>query len=303
MADNEIRWGVAQRFEFLEWRAYWTGRVNRRDLEEKFQISTQQASIDLRNYQKVADGNIVYDTKEKAYIATSDFRPQFLSLSPDRFLLQLHALKTGAIDRAATWFEEIPPVDVAPPIVRGPEAYVLQELIQALAKGVGVRINYRSLTSEGMRTICPHAFAYDGQRWHVRAWCVEKLDFRDYVLGRILSIGPMVECKSNPPDDIEWNTHVTLRLVAHPGLNDSQRETIERDYRMKKGELEIPIRVALAYYFVRRHNLDLRGKEVTPERAQIFLSNYEEYLQVQETTKLRSKDTIAAHAGDPDRSG
>jgi len=41
MAENtNIPWGLAQRFEFIEWRAYWVGRLNRKDLEDEFKIST-----------------------------------------------------------------------------------------------------------------------------------------------------------------------------------------------------------------------------------------------------------------------
>ena len=66
MTERDVRWGLARRFEFMEWRAYWTGRVNRRDLEGQFGISTPQASADFREYMEAAPGNIEYDATEKA---------------------------------------------------------------------------------------------------------------------------------------------------------------------------------------------------------------------------------------------
>jgi hypothetical protein len=88
MADHdEVRWGLAQRFEFIEWRVYWTGRVNRGDLVERFGVSTPQASVDLRAYQETAPNNIHYDSTEKAYVALPSFRALYLDVSADRYLL------------------------------------------------------------------------------------------------------------------------------------------------------------------------------------------------------------------------
>ena len=45
-----VNWGVERRYEFIEFRLYWQGRINRSDLMEVFGISVQQASKDLSNY-------------------------------------------------------------------------------------------------------------------------------------------------------------------------------------------------------------------------------------------------------------
>src|SRR5262245_35569574 len=121
MADqSDLRWTVAQRYEFIEWRVYWVGHVNRRDLEAHFQISPSQASVDLRYYQHAAPNNIEYDASEKAYVQTRDFRPVFMKLSPERYLLQLQALNAGAVRKRDTWFDGIPSIEAAPNIARGP---------------------------------------------------------------------------------------------------------------------------------------------------------------------------------------
>jgi hypothetical protein len=272
-----IRWGVAQRFEFIEWKAYWDGRLNRGDLEREFAISTPQASVDLRNYQEAAPGNIEYDSSEKAYVATGNFHPQFLALSPQRYLRQLHGIKTRALDATDTWFDAIPPVDVVPNIAREPEAYTLRAVLKAIRMQGSIEVFYRSLTNTRNRVICPHALGHDGYRWHVRAWCTERQEYRDYVLGRILSVFDPQVCESDPPEDVEWNTFTKLILVAHPELDANQRAAVERDFRMDEGHLSVTLRVALAFYFVRRYNLDLRNNEIAPNRAQLFIKNYEEF--------------------------
>lgn len=292
--DTDIRWGLAKRFEFIEWRAYWVGRVNRKDLEDQFQISTPQASADFGRYQAAAPGNIEYNATEKTYVVSDDFRPKFLKLSPERYLLQMQALRSEAIQKSDTWFDQVPPVDVTPTIVRGPEAYTLRAIVKAIEARRALDINYLSLTRTGVRRVCPHALAHDGQRWHMRALSLEHSEYRDYVLGRVLSVSDPISSDADPADDLEWNTLVTLRLIAHPQLDAHQKATIEHDYRFKDGELLIPIRLALAFYFIKRNNLDLRNGEIKPERAQLFLQNYEEINSAVASMRERSKALVMA---------
>ena len=292
---SAVRWGVAQRFEFIEWRAYWDGRLNRGDLEREFNISTPQASVDLRNYQEASPGNIEYNSSEKAYVATSNFSPRFLNLSAERYLRQLHSLKIGVADIEDTWFESLPPIEIAPNIARGPEAYTLRAILRAVRLRQSIQVNYRSLTNARNRVILPHSLANDGYRWHVRAWCTEREEYRDYVLGRILSVFQPEPCETRPPEDVEWESFTKLVLIPHPGLSADQKETIARDYKIDNGELSVTMRVALSFYFIRRYNLDLRDGQLKPERAQLYLKNYDEVLADCEAAKAQAKELAAAH--------
>jgi predicted DNA-binding transcriptional regulator YafY len=152
-----------------------------------------------------------------------------------------------------------------------------------------MQINYQSLTNTRVRSICPHSLGHDGYRWHVRAWYPEKAQYRDFVLGRILSCTDPKPYLVKIPEDLMWDTFVQFVLIAHPRLDDVQKNAIERDFRLDGGHRAITMRLALAYYFVRRHNLDLRGDEVSPERSQLFLKNYEEYIQFRQMTEGQSK--------------
>jgi len=292
--DVDIRWGLAQRFEFIEWRAYWVGRINRKDLEDQFHISTPQASLDFKRYLEAAPGNIEYDGTEKTYVAKPTFEPKFLKLSAERFLRQLQAVKVGAIRLEDTWFEKMPPADVIPPITRASQPYALRAILQAIEVRKSVTIDYVSLQRQGPRIICPHALAHDGYRWHVRALSIERKEYRDYVLARIISVSSRPEaCNGDPADDVAWHRHIKLRLVAHPGLQPEQKATIEHDFRMRDGKLELDTRAALAFYFIRRHNLDLRDHpDMRPERAQLFLENLDEVTAAVEKAKEESKTLI-----------
>lgn len=286
--SSSVSWGVAQRYEFIEWRAYWDGRLNRGDLEREFNISTPQASVDLRNYQEAAPDNIEYNSSEKAYVATSRFHPRYLNLSAERYLRQLHSLKINVASIEETWFDALPPIEVLPTIARGVEAYTLRALLRTIRMGGSIKINYRSLTSSRNRVICPHSLANDGYRWHIRAWCMERKEYRDFVLGRILSVFPPEACDARAPEDVEWESFTKLVLVPNPGLTSDQQETIARDYKIENGELPVAMRVSLSYYFIRRYNLDLRDGQIPAERAPLFLKNYDEVIADSDAAKAQA---------------
>jgi predicted DNA-binding transcriptional regulator YafY len=291
--DTDIpRWNLKQRFEFIEWHAYWTGRVNRRNLEEHFGISTQQASIDFRRYQEAAPENIDYDASEKSYVATPSFRPQFLRLSPERYLRQLEAIRTKAIVKSETWFDELPPYATLPDINREPSAPTLRRILSAIDSGHALNINYASLSGKMVRKICPHALANDGYRWHVRALSFDHRDFRDYVLARVLSVGELEPCEVDPADDLEWQTECDLKLTAHPSLNADERAAVEQGFRFEGRELTIRTRLALAFYFIRRNDLDFRETDVPPQRTQLWLVNLEEIRTAIADAKQRTRQRL-----------
>ena len=66
--QRDLRWGVERRLEFIEFRLFWEGHVNRSDLIDSFGISVQQASTDLNRYLGLAPANMVYDKSGKAYV-------------------------------------------------------------------------------------------------------------------------------------------------------------------------------------------------------------------------------------------
>lgn len=286
---DDIRWGQKQRFEFIEWRAYWVGRVNRGDLEERFKISTQQASADLGSYQEVAQGNLRYDASGKTYIRTREFQPKYLKTSADHYLRQLNAIFIGTIATVNTCFGSLPPVAVTPTINRSVKPETLQSILEAIQARDEIDLVYQSLTNTRERTIAPHSLAFEGHRWHVRAWCSDHKDFRDFVLSRISSVGDCRPSAADPTDDMEWNTLVELRIAPHPALSDAQKSTIECDFCMDDGILPIETKVALSYYVIKRLNLDIAVNVLPPERQQVVLTNLDEVQSVQRRAKQETK--------------
>lgn len=50
-----MRWGVEKRLEFIEFRLFWEGGINRADIMEQFGVSVPQASKDLSRFEPVGD--------------------------------------------------------------------------------------------------------------------------------------------------------------------------------------------------------------------------------------------------------
>lgn len=278
---------LVPRFEFIEWRLFWEGQLNRSDLEHRFGISTPQASVDLRNYRDAAGENIEYNATEKRFVGTESMKPRFLQVSANRILLQLRAFVGGVLKREDLQFSEVPEVDVSPEIIRDVRAEVLRSILRAIRAKSAVAIEYQSLTSSRWRDIAPHALAFDGHRWHARAWCCERKEFRDFVLTRIKRLGKQKEAHFDPSHDLAWWTTMDLHLCPHPELGEEQRDAIARDYNMRDGVRKIEMRLSLAYYFIKRHNLDLDVLE--PARAQIILTNLTEVEAAIANARKKSK--------------
>ncbi len=291
--DGRRPWTQSRRFEFIEWKLFWEGQLNRIDLEDRFEISTPQASVDLRNYREAAGSNIEYNSTEKSYLPAPTMTPRFLKISADRLLLQLRAWLTGALPREDLWFKDIPQVDMAPDIIRHVDAEALRSILRAIKQREALELHYQSLTSSRRRKIAPHALAFDGFRWHIRAYCCENMEFRDFVITRISDIGKAEKAEFDPRDDALWNTRTTLRLCPHPKLSDEQSRAIQLDYNMTSGCLEIDVRLSMAYYFIRRMNLDL---ELPPARVQICLENATEVNEAIDQAASLTKKLVQARS-------
>lgn len=285
-------WPQNRRFEFIEWKLFWEGTLNRSDLEGTFEISTPQVSTDLRRYREVAGQNIEYSLSEKTYLPSAKFKPAFLRVSADRLLLQLRAWLIGAIPRKSIWFKVIPPVDMVPDIARNVDAECLRRILRAIRLREAFDVRYQSMTNTRWRKIAPHALAFDGHRWHVRAWAIDHDDFRDFVISRIDEIGPSEPADFDSGDDMVWSTKATLQLCPHPELNDEQADAIRRDYYMTDGVKHVEVRLSMAYYFITRMNLDLDN--LPPVRAQIRLQNRMEIEKAIEAAKAETRQRIAA---------
>lgn len=272
-----VKWSQERRLQFIEFRLQWEGRINRRDVTEFFKISVPQASTDIARYAELAPQNIEYDTSSRTYTATPGFASYFETTGPRQYLSQLLALERNILASDQVFLAFRPPVASVPLPSRTIESRTLALMLRAIAEKGMLQIRYQSITRDEDQTrfISPHAFGYDGVRWHVRAYCHLRKGFRDFVFGRVLSAGRPTASTIDPASDREWHTQVDLVLVPDEALTPKQRHGVEIDYGMKNGKVTITCRQAMLFYALRTLNFELTGTPRKGER-QLIIANLPE---------------------------
>lgn len=278
MVENdrpELRWGVEQRLEFVEFRLFWEGHVNRSDVMEQFGLSVNQASSDLNRYIGLAPYNMDYNRSLRTYVRQPGFKPVFDKLDAGRYLAQLRSVTEGILDRDDCWIADLPRHDSAPTPARGVDPVTLRSIIDAIRRSEAIEVKYQSLSrpEPTWRWIAPHAIGFDGFRWHSRAFCLTDERFKDFLLSRILEIRGTQESNVPAEDDRDWHTEVTLEIGPHPALTETQAKVIALDYGMRGGKVKIKVRRALLYYALRRLGLDTDPTAREPQNQQIVLMN------------------------------
>lgn len=279
---KKSRWNIEKRLEFIDFRLYWEGRINRSDLINFFGVSMPQASADLAQYLLAAPNNAVYDKTLKTYVAGSAFTPQFFNPSAHRYLAQLRLMDSGTLEEDEAWVNPLPSCSIAPVIRRRLDPMMLRRILDAIRTKSSIQIQYQSMShpEPTSRWISPHAIGFDGNRWHTRAWCHTRNQFRDFVLARILFVNEGARpSEIDPATDTAWATEITLRLKPHPDLKGGKRQIVELDFGMTEGVVELKVRLCLAYYLERQFNLDRTPDHPESERQQVVLANRDELIK------------------------
>ena len=126
------------------------------------------------------------------------------------------------------------------------------------------------------RWIAPHALAYDGFRWHARAFCEKDRVFKDFVLARVRETRTLRPSGADPATDRGWHEHVRVIFGPHPGLSEGQRKAIESDYSMTGGVSVVDVRRSFLSYFLRRFGLDIDAVHRRPQDQYVVLLNDED---------------------------
>ncbi len=249
-ASNRDQWAARERLRLIERTAWWRGAINRGDLREVFGISAAQASADLQAYLELNPGALAYNLTSKRYEASPDMscllhRP-CLEEAVQVFLGEGVPLPPGPSappEGRVDWF--------VPPSRRASEA-VERRVFLAVEGRRRLRLRYWSVSSgrASQREIAPHALGHDGYRWHVRAWCFEHEDYRDFVLSRIEQADWPGAVHEAAIPDRDWEQYEELVLRPHSCLDEVQQRAIARDYGMREGRLCLKVRRAMKEYLL-----------------------------------------------------
>jgi predicted DNA-binding transcriptional regulator YafY len=208
--------------------------------------------------------NAIYDRSEKAYKAGSRFIPAFDPPTVDR--LFGHALVADGLPAAAPLFEW-----VGPPI-RNADPVVVRNVCETAAGSLAIKIFYHSMThpTGRWRWIEPHCVAFDGQRWHVRAWCQLQTEFRDFSLGRVKKTAETLPATQLANEDAAWQRFLNVAIKPNRLLNADQKLLVADEYGMRNGKVAIRCREALLGYLFINLGLD---RDLSPPRQLIELED------------------------------
>lgn len=273
-----MKWGALQRLEFIEYRLFWEGRINRKDIIERFNVSIPQASTDIKNYKHEAPGNMRYNKRTKHYYASPSFKPVLRQLDVKSFFSQIQMLSDGIIEQNSSSLGYYPDYDVLYSIERVIDIKILQNIVLSMRDEMALKVQYQSMSRPVpiWRWISPHAFAYDGFRWHIRAFCEERNTFRDFIIGRIITIDGIKKRSADPSEDKKWHQFIKVEIAPHPSLTEGQKKIIEYEYGMENGKVDLTVRLALLYYLINRFKLENENlTRFNPQRNLIILNNEE----------------------------
>lgn len=265
---EKLRWGVEQRLEFIEFRLFWEGGLNRSDIVNFFEVSVPQASNDLRLYQKIAPKNVRYDTSLKRYFTSDSFNPKLISLDATQYLTQLNSIERGVIGPEEVWIADLPSFAAVSVPRRSINPHHFKKILSAVRNNKPTEIRYQSFSTPDpqWRLISPHAFGFDGMRWHVRAYCHKRERFIDFLLSRILECKESNETAYDACRDWLWHSEIEVSLVPHPKCSEGQKKAIELDFDMGEGKITPKMRHAMLFYFLKRQGFLEDGKTVLSGR-------------------------------------
>lgn len=257
---------VLLRLRAIELLAYWEGRLVTNRLVKWFGISRQQASSDIKRYLSLHNpDSLVHEPSVKAYVPTPGFQPVLTKGHVNEYMELISGLVSDSLAIALETEANLTAVQLPDRAVR-PE--VVREVIQACRSGSSIRILYASMTNPTLheRVISPHTLVYTGFRWHVRAYCHDKEEFRDFILSRIeRTPKPVVADAPNSEMDRRWHELITITLIPNLKLSSGQQALVEKDYGMPDGRLQLQVRAALAHYTLQRFQAAITQKEADDE--------------------------------------
>lgn len=223
--------------EFALQKAFFEGRITRKDLIERFGIKESKATQIFALISRERPGNIYYYPRSRGYVPSKDYKikskyhfADYLRVvGPPAFIHRLETVNSG--------------VDMDK----------FRSIQEAIKNGSAIEFNYLSLNTPEptKRIVYPHSLISSGYRWHIRGWEEESGVFKDFNLPRMQ--GEIVEVKMNNSlshidNDKDWNEYKTFFLVPNPQLSIEQKKIIEIDYQMTNSVLTVSCKKALFLY-------------------------------------------------------
>lgn len=260
-----------RRLRDMEVLLLWEGALENARLREVFGVRAVQASRLLATFLAAHGEDVERESPHSPITRGAKFRPTYAGTSPDEYL---ELIATTQPRQVAPFIEDLR-LDLTP--VR-PEIFAA--VAQACLRKTGLRIAYRSLSNpEGeSRFVFPHSVVRAARRWHMRAWCELRQDYRDFALGRITQVSTeAVNALKTEADDVDWNTLANLVVGPHPLLSEGQSKLLRDEYFSGKSERTVRVRTSLVSYTIQDLRLAVDLERQVPPEYQLILKNVQDF--------------------------
>ncbi|MBX9798100.1 MAG: WYL domain-containing protein [Burkholderiaceae bacterium] len=245
----------------------WEGSLDNGRIREVFNVQAVQASRLLSSFAEHYKDMLYRPSAHAPIQATSAFQAKLGAATPDEYLRLLQS----AGNQKATEHIEDARLDFT-----SASAAIFAAAVQACRQRCGLRIFYRSMNDpKGReRLVFPHTIVRVARRWHLRAWCSMREEFRDFTVGRIahaaLDDSPSPATAS---EDIDWVTTIELKIVAHPNLNTEQEMMIRSEYFGGMTARTQKVRRCLVAYTLQDLRIAIDVQTQKPPEYQLALFN------------------------------
>ncbi len=267
------------RYKVMRRMAIWEGRLARGRLMETLNLSGIRVSQLLRQVREETPDWFEWDSKSKSYFVT-----------PVAYKSVQAELKAGTSDLTlAAYLAEADihadlalgdgPVTVAPWAFSQVNPNTFSRIRLAIEQRTRLKMEYRSMRTPEPhpRTVEPHSLVQAGRRWHMRGYCLETGDFRDFVLGRIAKLSMLDQkAESTVAQDTHWNAIVKVRIQAHSKLTPGQQDLVRSEYFNGTAARVHSCRGALLPYLIQELRLALDVNKELPPEYQLAVENVDE---------------------------
>ncbi len=265
--EKELPSQMADRLRLMRGILAWEGRIGNTRVRELFGVGLIQASRMLREFRDSMADALETATRARVLVAC---RPKDLKV--DVTLDEYLALaKDSEANKAVL-------VDYRIDMTRIPP-HIFAMLRQAALDGTGLQIVYASMANPitSPRNIFPHTLIQVGRRWHVRAWCEKRQEFRDFNLGRIRDAKPIASKAPRPQrEDAEWNQELKLHFIPHRELSPDQQLMIREEFFRGTTGHRLTVRACLAKYVIQDLRAATDPQKQLPPEYQLEVANANE---------------------------
>lgn len=256
-----------QRLRVMEGVLDWEGEIGNARVRKLFGVQPVQASRLLAEFRTRLGDRITEDGRARLLRPINPSQ-QCSTMSLDEYIRQTYSVEDNdsCIVDARVDFTDVRPS-------------VFATMRRAALTETGVAISYASMTNPipSERIVFPHSIVHVGRRWHVRAWCSKRSEFRDFTLGRIMTAAHVeTEATHTLINDAAWNKLVQVRLVAHRNLSQEQQLVVRTEYFGGTAGRRQSVRACLVQYVIQDLRAAVHPEREVPPEYQMEVANVTE---------------------------